>query len=82
MCKIVDTVSAAALADVYFIKSRDVGSDVSNDERSSLIVQMQSVSESPIKNIICREDSSCLIFFSYERAFKRPGYLICSLYLR
>ncbi len=82
MCKIVDMVSAAALADVYFIKSRDVGSDVSNDERSSLIVQMQSVSESPIKNIICREDSSCLIFFSYERAFKRPGYLICSLYLR
>ncbi len=82
MCKIVDMVSAAALADVYFIKSRDVGSDVSNDERSSLIVQMQSVSESPIKNIICREDSSCLIFFSYERAFKRPGYLICSLYFR
>ncbi len=81
MCKIVDMVSAAALADVYFIQSRDVGSDVSY-ERSSLIVQMQSVSESPIKNIICREDSSCLIFFSYERAFKRPGYLICSLYLR
>lgn len=76
-------VSAAVLADVDFIKSRDFGFDVSNDERSSLMVQMQSVSESLIKDIIiCREDSSCFIYYSYERAFKLPGYLIISLYFR
>ncbi len=54
--------------------------DVCDGQRSSLIVQLQSVSESPIKKkkiiiyshsliIVCVEDSVLNADFSYERLF-------------
>ncbi|XDV23805.1 hypothetical protein PO909_028209, partial [Leuciscus waleckii] len=57
---------------------------VCDGQRSSLIVQLQSVSESPIRNIIiCGEDLLLFIHFSYESLFssKFPHYVVVFPYL-
>ncbi|XDV23983.1 hypothetical protein PO909_028306 [Leuciscus waleckii] len=61
------------------IESSMFSCGVCDGQRSSLIVQLQSVSESPIKNIIIYGDVlGNSIKCSYERVFifKHPQYLI------
>ncbi len=45
---------------------------VGDGQRSSLIVQLQSVSESLVRNIRCGEDLLLFVHFSYER--RRRGF--------
>ncbi len=56
--------------------------DFCDGQRSSLIVQLQSVSESPIRTVKCREDLLLFLNFSYERLFssKLPQDVVSLLY--
>ncbi|XDV23979.1 hypothetical protein PO909_028302, partial [Leuciscus waleckii] len=70
------------VTDSYQIKSRVFSFGVCDGQRSSLMIQLQSVSESPIRTIMCFEYSSLCVDFSYPRLLisKLPFYKIIFLY--
>ena len=72
----------SAAADGHFIFSRVCGAGVHDGQRSSLIIQLQSVSESPIRTIICGEHFYVFIDSSYLSLLmsKPPCYQILFLY--
>jgi len=71
----------SAANDLEFIKSRVSVCGVCDDQRSSLMVQLQSVSESPTSTIICRCPLILYISFSYEIVFgaEHPQYQSISM---